>query len=473
MSSLSVWAQLYYKGKYEPKGQPVEIEPIPKNVASLRVLVKDKMAEALTHCTASELFVFSPESKPPFSEQISIRGDKMVKELIDECGNKNPPLSIGYDHPLILVAPDPPQQQPANEIAFLVGGTVDYTGNNLTFKAYFRSYEAACAFQNAMNQWEIHKELAHLGGVTLDPPTPAAVPWQSDFTRFYLQDYKPNDHESPRQTLDQLHSYHLSVPVTEPVEPASNLLCYQCIDQPMPHINHYKCHLKDKAKFKQLQCNENNMVAASWLFHQQLDGLNVAEGIPLVALSFKTASNDRLVSHNRRYRVTLLVEFFYQELAAAFAPTGLARKIDETSWEISLWQSLGEDQGANHDGSRGAKKGNQGAGGTANYLPPARLENNPLGIIQNSVSSHDESKVSLGLGKGAAKALSQQLPSIESRDTLHNDLGTDDFLDLDDADQFPAENQGVFVNQDDVLFQGANVENPAEGQESIQEAHAV
>ncbi|KAG7340341.1 hypothetical protein IV203_023884 [Nitzschia inconspicua] len=369
MSSLSVWVQLYYKGKYEPKGQPVEIEPIPKNVASLSELVKDKVAEALTHCTASELFVYTPESKPPFSEQISIRGDKMVKELIDECENKNPPLSIGYDHPLILVAPDPPQQQPANEIAFLVGGTVidakqskgargnvfkflenhyghysltdgiqvDYTGNNLTFKAYFRSYDAACAFQNAMNKWEIHKELAHLGGVTLDPPTPAAVPWQSDFTRFYLQDYKPNDHESPCQTLDQLHSYHLSVPVTEPVEPASNLLRYQCIDQPMPHINHYKCHLKDKAKFMQLQWNENNMVAASWLFHQQLDGLNVAEGIPLVALSFKTASNDRLVSHNRRYRVTLLVEFFYQELAAAFAPTGLARKIDETSWEISLY----------------------------------------------------------------------------------------------------------------------------------------
>lgn len=214
------------------------------------------------------------------------------------------------------------------------GIQLDYTGNNLNFKAYFRSYEAACGFQNDMNQWEIHKELAHLSGVTLDPPTPAVVPWQSDFTRFYLQD---KDHESPCQTLDQLHSYHLSVPVTEPVEPATNLLCYQCIDKPAPHIKHYKCHLKDKAKFKQLQMNENNMVAASWLFHQQLDGLNVEEGIPLVALSWKAASNDRLAHHNRRYQVTLLVEFFYQELAAVFASTGLARKIDETSREISVY----------------------------------------------------------------------------------------------------------------------------------------
>ncbi|KAG7336767.1 hypothetical protein IV203_033679 [Nitzschia inconspicua] len=124
MSSLSVWVQLYYKGKYEPKGRPVEIEPIPKNVASLSELVKDKLKKELDHAGLTEIFVFSPESKPPFSEQISIRGDKMVKELIDEYGNKNPPLSIGYDHPLIVVAPDPKQQQPANEIAFLVGGTV-------------------------------------------------------------------------------------------------------------------------------------------------------------------------------------------------------------------------------------------------------------------------------------------------------------------------------------------------------------
>ncbi|KAG7358201.1 hypothetical protein IV203_014788 [Nitzschia inconspicua] len=113
-------------------------------------------------------------------------------------------------------------------------------------------------------------------------------------------------------------------------------------------------------------------------------------------------------------------------------------------------QGLGEDQGANHDGSRGAKKGTQGAGGTANYLPPAGLENNPLDIIQNAVSSRDGSKVSLGLGKGATKALSQRHPNIESRDDLR-----------------------VYVNQDDVLFQGANVENPAEDRGSIQEAYAI
>ncbi|KAG7357149.1 reverse transcriptase RNA-dependent DNA polymerase [Nitzschia inconspicua] len=152
---------------------------------------------------------------------------------------------------------------------------------------------------------------------------------------------------------------------------------------------------------------------------------------------------------------------------------GVSTDHDEVLFRGTDVHSLGEDQGANHDGSCGAKKGNQGAGGTANYLPPADLENDPLGIIQNEVSSQDGSKVSLGLGKGAAKALSQRHPSIESRDGLHNERETDDFLHRDNADQVPAENQGVHVNQDDVLLQGANMEVPADDQGSIQEAHAM
>ncbi|KAG7356438.1 reverse transcriptase RNA-dependent DNA polymerase [Nitzschia inconspicua] len=152
---------------------------------------------------------------------------------------------------------------------------------------------------------------------------------------------------------------------------------------------------------------------------------------------------------------------------------GASTDQDEVLFRGTDVHSLGEDQGANHDGSCGAKKGNQGAGGTANYLPPADLENDPLGIIQNEVSSQDGSKVSLGLGKGAAKALSQRHPSIESRDGLHNERETDDFLHRDNADQVPAENQGVHVNQDDVLLQGANMEVPADDQGSIQEAHAM
>ena len=114
MSSSSVWVQLYHEGKDEPKGRPVEIQPIPRNIDALIEAAKAKLKPKIDYAPVDEISVFSPDTKPPFSEQTFIRGDKILKELIDELGNKTPPVSIDYDHALMVVAPDPPQQQPAN-----------------------------------------------------------------------------------------------------------------------------------------------------------------------------------------------------------------------------------------------------------------------------------------------------------------------------------------------------------------------
>ena len=104
--SSSVWVQLYYGDK--EKGSPEQIyESDLKpgrdwNVASLRGLVKDKMAEALTHCDAADLAVYPHGTAPPFSQANSIRPGKPLKEVIDELKNTTPPTSD--DHPLIIVA---------------------------------------------------------------------------------------------------------------------------------------------------------------------------------------------------------------------------------------------------------------------------------------------------------------------------------------------------------------------------------
>jgi hypothetical protein len=81
--------------------------------------------------------------------------------------------------------------------------------------------------------------------VTLDPLTPAKIDRPSDLKRIYLQNYKPQESESPCQTLNQLHSYRLSVPVTKPVEADTALARHQSMDKLVPHLKHYKCHLKD------------------------------------------------------------------------------------------------------------------------------------------------------------------------------------------------------------------------------------
>mmetsp|Transcript_18343 Transcript_18343/g.35045 ORF Transcript_18343/g.35045 Transcript_18343/m.35045 type:complete len:268 (-) Transcript_18343:736-1539(-) len=215
------------------------------------------------------------------------------------------------------------------------GIQIEYSGDNLTVKAYFVSYDAAC--QNAMNEWEIHSELAHLDGEKIDPITPARVELPNDLERIRLQDYVAHDSESPCQTLQQLYSYHLSVPVTEPVDPSSPLERYQSIDKMIPHIGQYKCHSIDKAKSKKHQNDENKLLAASWAFYQQLDGLNVAEGIPLVAISVKSSSHYRQAGYEDRYAVKLTLEFFYSELATAFAAKESALKINDTTWETTVY----------------------------------------------------------------------------------------------------------------------------------------
>jgi hypothetical protein len=86
-----------------------------------------------------------------------------------------------------------------------------------------------------------------------------------------------------------------------------------------------------------LENNENNLVAASWRFHQMMDGLNTAEGIPLVVISIKTASNERSAAHDNRYVVTLILEFFNETSAMAFAATDQAKKVEKTRWETCVY----------------------------------------------------------------------------------------------------------------------------------------
>ena len=139
MSSF-VWVQLYYEGKDEPEGKPIKIKPAPDDVADLAEAVKDKMAEELTHCSAATLVVFPPETKPPFSEQTSTRGNKTLKELIDELGNKNPRVCIGCDHPLIVVAPDPKKKQQQLQRLVLCR-TWSSEGNHLPYKLPVNSHD--------------------------------------------------------------------------------------------------------------------------------------------------------------------------------------------------------------------------------------------------------------------------------------------------------------------------------------------
>lgn len=155
--------------------------------------------------------------------------------------------------------------------------------------------------------WEIHKELAHLSGVRIDPKVPFEVDRPKDITRVMMQDYKPSDSESA--SINDLHSYRLSVPTTEMADPGTPLAKYKCLGKQVHGLTPYKCHLKDKAKFKQPQSNENNILAESWTLYQMMDGLITAEGMPTVAISIKSQESHRSAVYANRVAVTLLLEF--------------------------------------------------------------------------------------------------------------------------------------------------------------------
>ncbi|KAL3921033.1 MAG: hypothetical protein SGILL_002967 [Bacillariaceae sp.] len=217
------------------------------------------------------------------------------------------------------------------------GMQIAYSADDLVVKAYFGTNGEAMSFQTALNEWELHKTLMLLDGVEIDPPDPVAVHRPQDLSRFYLQYYQPNESESPCQTLNQLESYRLSDLITEAVEPSDPVAIYQSLDVCVGRNKPYKCHLKDKAKYKSVARNPNNVLAASWPLHQMLDGLNHYENMSVIKLSISSVSDTTIATQDNRSSVTLQLEFFNKVDAAAFQARQGARQVDERTWQTTVY----------------------------------------------------------------------------------------------------------------------------------------
>jgi hypothetical protein len=95
----SVWVQLYYKGEEKPVGEadPIEIDPIPKNVHALKMKVKDNYSNKLKHTDAGELKVYASGTTVPECTESLDPGDQV-------------PAGTTSRTPLIVIAPKPEQQ---------------------------------------------------------------------------------------------------------------------------------------------------------------------------------------------------------------------------------------------------------------------------------------------------------------------------------------------------------------------------
>ena len=218
------------------------------------------------------------------------------------------------------------------------GKEVKYVNDDLVVKAYFLQESDAMDFQSSINQWEIHKTLLSIDGVEIDPPDPQRVRLlREDISRYYLQHYTPCDSESPCESLNHLESYRLSAQVTEAVERSDPVALYQSLDVCVGRTKPYKCHLKDKAKYRSVAKDPNNILAASWPFHQMLDGLNHLDEMSVVKLSVVSMSDTTFAQYDSRDRVVLKLQFFTEGDAAAVQWKSGAQNSDKVTWLTTVY----------------------------------------------------------------------------------------------------------------------------------------
>jgi hypothetical protein len=104
----SVWVQLYYTGEDRPVGEadPIEIEPIPKNVNALKEIVITK-AKTMLGVDVYNLKVYAAGTTVPVTKD---SGSKHVDSR-DPVPPTNDTDTTGKPKPLIVIAPKPQEQQ--------------------------------------------------------------------------------------------------------------------------------------------------------------------------------------------------------------------------------------------------------------------------------------------------------------------------------------------------------------------------
>lgn len=216
----------------------------------------------------------------------------------------------------------------------------------LIVSLYFISQESAMTFATKLRNWKFNHPLV---ASSLEDPVldeiPRRLPGRTDLRPVLLQHYDPSEaQDSPCTSLADFRGVPSSL-ATEPVALTEPLWKYQSIESDasfavrMP----YKLHIKDKARFKGLRDNENNMLAGSWTFHQLFDGLNTAEGhlVPLLAIRWLGCDPNvtQFPDGERRFKVELLIEFFMDAAEADLAGSLKVcfTKVSDRNWKVFVY----------------------------------------------------------------------------------------------------------------------------------------
>ena len=173
---------------------------------------------------------------------------------------------------------------------------------------------------------------------------------KGDLKAVLLSDYGGSDYDSPIQTLAEFQAVRSSScsTISGTISGDDPLAQFQCIERPQQFVvtTPYRCHLKPRSKFKDLEGNLNNQFAMSWLFQQFFDGMKTIDDItgkpnlPLFAIKCEADSfKEEFVfvgdPHTKRSRIELDV-VFRSKISAEVCSMGLkngSTRISDTHWK--------------------------------------------------------------------------------------------------------------------------------------------
>jgi hypothetical protein len=142
----------------------------------------------------------------------------------------------------------------------------------LIVNLYFTTTSDACGFMTHIT--EVNWSWRH-SRVQVECPrmyTHVMLP-RADMQRLYRIDYNTNDNlDSPIYALPDIDLERVLL------NDENNLQMFERRVSSNSEIRAYRCHIASVKRYKTHECNENNVVYASWLFHQYFDGL-MTEGI--------------------------------------------------------------------------------------------------------------------------------------------------------------------------------------------------
>jgi len=192
--------------------------------------------------------------------------------------------------------------------------------NNLSVRLLFSTIDRAEEFQNKLLAFgSMHPHFGRKLAVENDI---ISVELTKKPRRVFENQYEPVDNtESPDMSLNHILSDTSVISLTH--DPALSLQAVEDVSRvAATGSKWYRCHLIS-ATNKKYENDPDNVIYASWIFHQHFDGLNTVNGIGL-AVRFEEIVGEEEVNvgdkYDTRFRVNVVVQFREQLIASVFEP---------------------------------------------------------------------------------------------------------------------------------------------------------